>query len=211
MCALALELWMAVYERENLGMKVSWVLLAAGESKRHLGGHKLLVPFREGPCLLQRQIQFLTSVTAAEKILVVNSLTRSAAAGYLSADSGVCLVANLTPEKGLHSSIKQAISSSQTSTVGWILWLADLYQLQPAHFEQLQMMVDKSEGEKLVAPAFKGQRGHPVFIPQKWRHRILSEPDADHGCRYLWQENPKEQLQWEWPDASILNDLDFKS
>ena len=189
-------------------MRLSAILLAAGRSTRFKGPPKLAVPFQEGPSLLERQIALLSQLPVTEKVVVLNSSISAMASLLVTQNPTVKALINPHPELGLHSSIRCAVEID-SDIDGWILWLADLHQLQLSHFDKLLQEIDRCQGKLLIAPSFQSIRGHPVFIPQNFKKRILQEPDGDYGCRYLWREAASDQhIELPWGDSAVLADFD---
>ena len=154
------------------------VILSAGASSR-MGRPKALLPYREGTFL-----EHLIEVTRHPRIGVTR-VVLGAGADLIrnSAKLDPSIVA-LNPEweKGQLSSICVGVRSLEgIETDGMILCPVD-HPLVSASL--VGALVDRfyETGKRIVLPAYKGRRGHPVIFSKELYAELLAAPE-DKGAR----------------------------
>lgn len=174
------------------------VLLAAGFSSR-FGSDKLLADIDH-----QTLITHSTSaLSPCSRVIAVVRISDTALHSELRA-LGVDCVFNTEPERGLGHSIACAIRATANSS-GWCLLPADMPRVSPATSARV---VDALRyGADLVAPVFRGRRGHPVGFAARF-YEDLSRLDGDTGARGIISTHSEQLTVFETDDAGVLTDVD---
>ena len=86
---------------------------------------------------------------------------------------------------------------------GWIVALADMPFVQPSTIQRLVQALE--QGERIVAPAWQGQRGHPVGFSAHYCGALLALR-GDEGARALLRSDPP--LLLEVGDPGVVRDID---
>ncbi len=175
------------------------IVLAAGRSLR-FGRDKRLEVVAGQPMLL-RAAKLLGQ--ALPDTLVVLGPEDAALAEQL-AQQGVCSTLCPDARAGMGRSLAHAVTQRADAS-GWLIMPADLPFLQAA---TVQAVLDAARGHDLVAPAYHGQRGHPVWFSQRFR-QALCALDGDEGGRSVLRAHAREALcQVEVQDQGCVRDID---
>ena len=65
----------------------------------------------------------------------------------------------------------------------------------------------RASGKRIVLPAFRGRRGHPVLVGLEYRDEVLALDPAE-GLRGLMRAHPEDIFEAAVEDSNILRDLD---
>lgn len=182
--------------------RVLAVIPAAGESRR-MGRNKLLLPW-DSVTVLARTIANVRSSAVAD-ILVVTGHDREPVTAIVEA-AGVKTIFNPDYANGFLSSVQTAIRSLTDDFAAVVIVLGDQPLINPEIIDKL-LAAYHTGSCGLVAPAFRGQRGHPVIIDRRYFNELLSLP-ADGAPRFLLQRHPDDVALVEVPSDAILHDLD---
>jgi molybdenum cofactor cytidylyltransferase len=162
------------------------VILSAGESRR-MGRPKALVPF---PDILNQKQAGLTPAPIAQKTFLEHliEVTRHPRVGMLRVvvgphaaeirarvklDEGV-LVFNPDWQRGQLSSLQAAIRSLPAGKAeGMLICLVDHPLISAGLVASLIKVFDRDKS-RIVIPAFRGQRGHPVIFPSALFEELLA-------------------------------------
>jgi molybdenum cofactor cytidylyltransferase len=178
------------------------VLLAAGTGSRFDPNglrNKLLAPLSEGTCVARESAQRLLRVVP--KVIAVVRPGAETLAHVLN-DAGCDVVFAPTAERGMGASLAAGIDHDH-ETESWIVALADMPCIAVESIEAVARALD--EGASLVAPFYRGQRGHPVGF--NYTHRAaLVALDGDSGARALLNAHPLTRIDVD--DPGILRDVD---
>ena len=131
------------------------ILLAAGQGSR-FGSNKLLHPLADGTPMGVASAHRLRQAVAHCIAIVADEQGETA---QLLAETGLQIIANPQACDGMGASIARGVAASADAG-GWIIALADMPHI-PVNV--IQALVDAlAQGADIVAPVFRGQRGHPV-------------------------------------------------
>jgi molybdenum cofactor cytidylyltransferase len=173
-------------ETEDCMKNYSLVILAAGNSSRMRGAHKLLQPIGdEGLSLIGYLLQDIESIDCLEKLLILGA--RGEEISGQVKNSSIRQIYNPNFSLGMHSSIRSAVLAIDPHSIGIVLCLGD----QPFRLaERIERLVGgrSLSVDSLLRSTVDGEPGHPVFIGRRYFPRILEQGDADHGCHYLFKE-----------------------
>jgi molybdenum cofactor cytidylyltransferase len=184
---------------------VHCLLLCAGQSVRMRPHHKLFLPVQKSSVIEH----------VLEQIIGANFASMTVVTGFESQRIETLLkpfsiqsVHNPDFASGMHSSIRTGLRSLSTQEGFVAVCLADQPHLETKHYETLIEKASAHSNAMLVCPGFEGQRGNPVLINLKLRDFILSQPDHDRGCSYLFELYPNDVISVPMSDHSTLLDLD---
>jgi len=179
------------------------ILLAAGLGTRFDPSgvqNKLLAPLPGGvPVAVQSARRLLT--VAAEVVAVVRPGAETLA-GVLD-DAGCKVIVSADAGRGMGATLAAAVRATSDAG-GWIVALGDMPWIEPATIEAVARALDA--GVELVAPYYRGTRGHPVGFGSVHRDALASL-DGDAGARgILARVTP---LIVEVDDPNVLRDVDL--
>ena len=181
-------------------MSITAILLAAGSGSR-FGGDKLLHPLPDGTAI---------GVAAARNLLAavpdVVAVVRP----------GDFPLADLLEQEGCHVTVCQHAARGMGASLahgvgarrgadGWLVALADMPSIKSATISAV--IRELEAGRDLVAPVYKGQRGHPVGFGKRFGAQ-LAALDGDAGAREIVAAHESELVLIECDDAGILQDID---
>lgn len=178
------------------------VLLAAGLGARFdpLGlQNKLLVPLADGTPVARAAAHRLL-LTVPRVIAVVRPGAEALA--HVLNGAGCDVVFAPEAERGMGASLAAGVRASGDAE-GWIVALADMPWILSETIEALARALD--DGASIVAPEYRGQRGHPVGFHAEHR-AALAALDGDVGARGLLNSQKITRIAVD--DAGILRDID---
>lgn len=184
-------------------MHVTAVLLAAGSSRR-FKADKLLAPYKGRALYLHALDALVATPRVSETILVVNP--------RFSPPEGVGryrVVVNPDHDRGMGSSLRAGIFPAAPDADAFIIALADMPEITPGLVGSL---IDHSERSQMgiIAPVYKGQRGHPVVIKAHLRSLLLTV-EGDIGARGIMERHPEIVGLLETDDPAVVFDVDTPS
>ena len=178
------------------------LLLAAGLGTRFDPAgiqNKLLAPLADGTPVACAAAHALLTILPH-----VTAVVRPGAEALAHAlnDMGCDVVFSADAERGMGASLAAGVRATEEAE-GWIVALADMPWVAPTTIEEIARRVDS--GASIVAPLYRGRRGHPVgFGPM---HRdALSSLDGDVGARRILEAADVTPIDVE--DAGVLADID---
>lgn len=167
-----------------LSVRISGVVLAAGQSSR-IGGTKQLLAFR-GSTILGRVIANARG-SLLDEIIVV--LGHDAIEIQNKVDfAGVKVVLNDDYKKGQSSSLKMGLNNVSNRSHAAMFLLGD----QPLVDECVINKVIRAYEESLspiVIPVFAGRRGNPVVIGRELFGELAASAKGDAGARVLFNRH----------------------
>lgn len=176
------------------------ILLAAGTAQR-FGSPKLLHPLPNGEAvgvtaaitLLQTMPEAIAVVQPGDHDLI-DAFTRI----------GMKVVENTHADEGMGTSLAAGINATVHAD-GWLIALADMPWIQAA---TITALLDRLQhGASIVAPVYRGRRGHPVGFSARWR-QSLQALSGDRGARDLIAKHTDQLELLNTDDASVLKDID---
>jgi len=184
------------------------VLLAAGYSKR-FGSNKLLHPLPAGspdagvPIALASARHLLEAL--AEPVAVIRP--RAQKLGKVLRDAGCTTVVCKNAAEGMGVSLAEGVRATADAH-GWVVALADMPYLRPDTVRVVARAL--SEGAAIAAPAYRGERGHPVGFARRFLDE-LSGLRGDAGAREILKAHPDWITLYEVDDPGVLRDIDEPS
>lgn len=190
--------------------RIVGILLAAGQGAR-FGGDKLLAPIAMPSA--GASVDVPIGVAAArnlidaipDSIAVVRPRDAELAAHFT--EAGLRVVPCMNAGDGMSATLACGIAATVDAD-GWIIALGDMPWIAPATIRAIAQAV--ASGADIVAPSYRGQRGHPVGF--SCRHRdALSSLTGDAGARSLIERNLGRMTWIDVEDAGVLRDVDKPS
>ena len=174
-------------------IRISGILLAAGESKR-MGKPKLLLNLGKSNIinatidnLLKSEIYELIIVLGHEAQKIENSLSTQ--------DKRIKFVTNKNYREGMSTSIKCGVLTTSQESEAFLIALGDQPLISP---KVINRLIEKYQSSDvgIVTVMHQSLRGHPVLISKKYVKEILSL-NGDIGARDL--------LKKHLDDTTIIN------
>jgi molybdenum cofactor cytidylyltransferase len=191
-----------------MAASIRGILLAAGYSKR-FGSNKLLQALPAGapdagtPIGLAAARHLLEALP--ESIAVVRPRAQKLA--KLLRDAGCNTVVCKNAGEGMGTSLAAGVRAAADAH-GWLVALADMPFLRPETIRVIAQAL--SDGAAIAAPAYRGERGHPVGFARRFFDE-LSALHGDHGARELLAQHPDWVTLYEVDDPGVLRDIDKPS
>src|SRR6185437_9442027 len=188
-------------------MRIVGILLAAGRGTR-FGGDKLLAPLPEPsldmPAGTAMGVAAAMHVAAAlpDSIGVVRPGDPQLANGVRKAGLRVVECANA--DDGMGVSLACGVISASDAD-GWIVALADMPWIAPPTIRAVADVL--AQGADIVAPAYRGTRGHPVGFSRR-HFAALCALTGDAGARAVLLAHPDALTLLDVDDAGVLADVD---
>jgi molybdenum cofactor cytidylyltransferase len=181
-------------------LNISAILLAAGSGSR-FGGDKLLHPLPDGTALGAAAARNL--LAAVPDVVAVVRPGDFPLADMLEQEG--CRV-TVCPHaaRGMGTSLAHGVAACRGAD-GWLIALADMPLIKSATIAAIARELEA--GKSLVAPAYYGQRGHPVGVNKRFGAQLLAL-DGDAGARDLIAAHADELVLIECDDPGILHDID---
>jgi molybdenum cofactor cytidylyltransferase len=187
---------------------VRGILLAAGYSTR-FGSNKLLQPLPAGSPEAGVPIALASARHLADvlpdSIAVVRP--RAQRLGKLLREAGYKTVVCRNAAEGMGVSLAAGIRAAADAD-GWVIALADMPFIRP---QTIRVVAEGlAEGAAIVAPSYRGERGHPVGFARRFLDE-LSALRGDAGARDVLARHTDSMALREVDDPGVLRDVDEPS
>ena len=179
------------------------ILLAAGLGTRFdpSGRHnKLLATLPGGTPVVFQSARRLLAV-AAEVIAVVRPGAEKLA--DVLNEAGCNVIFSIDAERGMGATLAAAVRATSEAD-GWLVALGDMPWIEAATYEAVARRLD--EGAELVAPFYRGTRGHPAGFGMVHRE-ALTALDGDAGARGIFSVHTPFIVDVD--DSNVLRDVDL--
>lgn len=183
-------------------MKISAILLGAGESKR-MGRDKLLLPWKR-KTMLEHCLQVLLR-SKIDRVIVVLDRKKERIAHYFSGNR-VKVVFNPDPRKGMSSSIRKGIQALTQQGDGILIALGDMPFLKPRTIKAIIKAFREGKGG-IILPSFKGKQGHPVLFHRKYEEELL-KLRGDRGGKAVVMKHPEDVYVLSVKSEGVIRDID---
>jgi molybdenum cofactor cytidylyltransferase len=184
--------------------KISALILAAGESKRMGGKHKLLLPFA-GRTIIECTVDAVQQANVDEAIIVLGY--EAEAIRQVLINRTLKIVYNADYHQGMSSSIHAGLAAISPSTQAVMIVLADQPLVRSAELNLLISAFSQIKNKSIAVPTFNGQRGNPVIFDLRYRAELLALK-GDVGGKPILARHPEVVLEVEIPTRNILEDAD---
>lgn len=182
--------------------QVAGILLAAGAGTR-FGGDKLLHPLADGVAIAAHAARNLLAATP-DVIAVVRWGDFPL---YDILEQEGCQVTMFQgAARGMGASLAHGVREARSAD-GWVIALADMPRLAAATVRAVIAALE--EGALIAAPAYRGERGHPVGFGAALRDELLAL-DGDRGARAVIDQHRDAVRLVECDDPGVLYDIDRK-
>ena len=188
-------------------LNIQALLLCAGKGSRFDPGassSKLLAPLSNGVAVLEQASHHLLAAHL-RPLAIIGQMEQDRLKDLLIGLSISWVVAKQS-DLGMGFSIAEGVKHSMHAD-GWLICLGDLPYVQTQTIQEI-IATAQSHPDSIVAPMCDGQRGHPVFIPKKFREDLLALR-KDEGPRHLMTNGPLFELTTS--DTGIYRDVDVPS
>ncbi len=179
------------------------LLLAAGAGSR-FGGGKLLHPLEDGVAIAAHAARNL--IAAGLNVTAVVRPGDFPLAELLEQEGCVVTVCP-DAERGMGVSLAHGVGATRDAE-GWIVALADMPRIRPQTIERVVQAL--RDGAAIAAPAYQGDRGHPVAFAARFLHE-LQALIGDSGARAIVQRNQALVRMIDVDDPGVLLDIDRRS
>jgi molybdenum cofactor cytidylyltransferase len=184
-------------------MKISGIILAAGESRR-MGTLKQLLPYGD-KTVIETVVDNFQQVDLHEIIVVLGYCSeqiQKTLNGY-----SIKTVINEKYRDGMLSSVQCGIESVDAFADAFLIGLGDQPFVSPFIIsELLKHFVSQEKG--IILPIYVGKRGHPIVIHSKYRDDIFGL-DHNIGLKQLIHNNQNDLLVVDVASDTIIRDMDF--
>ena len=178
------------------------VLLAAGAGTR-FGGAKLLHPLEDGGAMAAHAARNLRAA-GLEVIAVIRP--GDFPLSDLLEQEGCYVTQCAESVRGMGYSLAHGVAAAREAG-GWVVALADMPRVAPA---TIRDVVDALEaGARIAAPAYRGERGHPVGFAHGLHLELLALT-GDSGARAVIDRHRDALRLVECDDPGVLLDVDAK-
>lgn len=156
-------------------MKICVLVLAAGQSER-MGSLKPLLPFNAKENFIQHIVGEITKAGIDDIVVVLGNRSEQIIP-YI--PDNAHFVINNDYELGQISSIKRGISyllEQKADFRGAILTLSDHPFIKSSTFRQMKS--ETLDRDEFSIAKYRGIKGHPIYLPQKYWQDILAAPSS---------------------------------
>ena len=181
-------------------MDITAILLAAGAGSR-FGGDKLLHPLSDGVAIAAHAARNLRA--AGLSVLAVVKPGDFPLAEMLEQE-GCSVTLCRDAHHGMGASLAHGVAQWRNAD-GWLIALADMPSIEPGTIGAVARAIEA--GSALVAPAYRGVRGHPVGFGRRFAPQLLA-CGGDAGARDIIAASKSELVLIERDDPGMLRDID---
>jgi|TARA_Y100001949_G_scaffold156516_1_gene145453 molybdenum cofactor cytidylyltransferase len=185
-------------------VKVSAIILAAGQSSRMENGNKLLLPINEIPMISHVCNTVLTAgldpvvvVTGFESDLVTQAIPTAIND----------IIYNSHWQSGMASSIYEGLSALPQNVDGNMIVLGDMPMISK---DTLTLLIDEFimlNGQHIIYPIYEERQANPVIFPKKYFQEILSST-GDRGCKKVLKQYPDDVVGVSIGSPEVVFDCD---
>lgn len=183
-----------------MAANICGILLAAGASRR-FGSDKLLHPLAGQATVATAA---LGNLRAALPHVIAVVRPGTAELQNLLSETGATVILCADAEDGMGASLATAVRASGDVS-GWVIALADMPYIRPDTIGRIALAL--AAGAPIVAPSYRGKRGHPVGLAARFRPQ-LEALRADEGARALLKEHAALVELIEVNDFGVCRDID---
>ncbi len=182
---------------------INGVLLAAGAASR-FGGDKLLYPLEDGVAIGARAARNLI----AAGLDVVAVVKPGDFPLYEMFEQEGCSV-TFCPhaERGMGASLAHGVNFFRNAD-GWVIALGDMPLIRPETIRQVVRAL--TEGAAIAAPAYRGERGHPVGFGAQFGSELMAL-SGDSGARSVLERHKDKIRLVDCDDPGVLFDVDRRT
>jgi molybdenum cofactor cytidylyltransferase len=187
----------------NVQQPIVAILLAAGAGTR-FGGGKLLHPLSDGVALAAHAAR---NLQAADLDVVAVVRTGDFPLADMLEQEGCHVFPCAEAVRGMGHSLAHGVSAAKDAP-GWIVALADMPRVKPSTIRSIADAI--RDGATIAAPAYRGERGHPVGFAASLRGELLAL-SGDSGARAVLERHRDAVRLIECDDPGIALDIDART
>jgi molybdenum cofactor cytidylyltransferase len=180
--------------------RIAGVLLAAGSGTR-FGGDKLVHPLSDGVAIAAHAARNLLAARL-EVVAVVRPGDFPLA--DLLEQEGCYVTVCADAARGMGHTLAHGIASARDAQ-GWVVALADMPCIRPATITTIADAI--VAGAAIAAPAYRGERGHPVGFGSSLRGELLAL-SGDSGAKAVLARHADAVRLIECEDPGVVQDID---
>ena len=188
--------------------RIAGILLAAGAGSRfgngaYSGGGKL-THLLDGVAIGVRAARNMQAAALAVTAVVrpgSDELMR------LLQNEGVAVTQCANAAEGMGVSLAYVITQTREAA-GWVVALADMPRIQPQSIRQIANAL--TQGALIAAPAYQGERGHPVGFSARLLDELLAL-GGDEGARAVIMKHRDALQLIACDDAGVIFDIDSRA
>lgn len=189
-------------------MEIGLLVLAAGQSSRMTGTHKLLRPWPSqhgGTTVIEHVFETLILAHTWSSVRCVLPPIPRALSHLIEPIIGVenCVL-NPHPEEGKGSSIALGVASFPSGLDGVVICLADLPLLTK---EIVRIIVQKAKLQRIVMPVTSEGPRHPIFFASDYLESFKSLR-YDQGGKRIIEEHSNDIIKIRFDDSTPFEDID---
>jgi molybdenum cofactor cytidylyltransferase len=181
---------------------VAAVLLCAGQGTRY-GGNKLVEPLADGTPMAVAAFRPLARVL--DEVIAVVGDRRGELSALLQRE-GARVVENARSRGGVGTSIACGVAAGAQAS-GWVIALADMPWIPEPIIGAVAAALEG--GADMVAPVYRGQRGHPVGFAARHGDALM-RLEGDEGARRILRLNSETLTLLPVDDRSVVIDVDTR-
>ncbi|MDP2240659.1 MAG: nucleotidyltransferase family protein [Burkholderiales bacterium] len=185
---------------ENKQHEIIGILLAAGSASR-FGGDKLLYPLEDGVALGAHAARNLVAA-GLEVVAVVKS--GDFPLYDMLEEEGCSVTFCRHAELGMGASLAHGVEAARNAG-GWVIALGDMPSIRPDTIKLVAQALN--DGAEIAAPAYRGERGHPVGFSALFRSE-LTALSGDSGARAVLERHQNKIRLIECDDPGVIFDID---
>jgi len=191
------------------GMEVGLLLASRFGRRFDADAHrnKLLARLPDGQTIVTASARALCS--ALEHVAVVVPSRGTLIEAALS-DLPVRLIRNGRAREGMGASIAVGIAALEAEfpkATGWLIALGDMPFVMPRTIRSIADAIGRAGAERIVAPIYRGRRGHPVAFDRGLTSSLL-DLEGDVGASTLMKAHEVSLVESE--DPGVVHDIDTR-
>jgi CTP:molybdopterin cytidylyltransferase MocA len=183
------------------------ILLAAGSSRR-MGTPKPLLMWHGEPLVRHMAWTLRDGGAASALVVIAPDDVGAAVTEAVACLTGVEVVVNPAPERGMLSSVQEAIRSRSAIGAGaFLVCPCDVPKLRSEHVAVV-VKAWRDHKAMIVTPTFRGRRGHPTVFGAKLAGEILRLNPVEFGLNEILKRHARDVHEVVVPDDGVLRDAD---
>ena len=185
-------------------MRWSAVVLAAGNSSRMAGRHKMLLPIGDKP-VIRHTVERILGASPQEVVVVTGYEGRDVIAAL--ADVPVAMQSNPRWEEGQMTSAAVGAGALTKATDAVMMCLGDMVLLEPHDYAELVTAYLEKTDRSIVIPYFRERRGNPILFASSYVHEV-AVGERRIGCKKLANQYPDDVFRYEAAHDRFTTDMD---
>ena len=181
--------------------EICGILLASGSGSR-FGSDKLSHPLEPGgEAIAVHAARHLVAAVPRSMAVVRSGSSRLA---QLLREQGLEIAECHDADKGMGHTLAAGVLAGNDAD-GWVVALADMPGIAPETIARVAQSL--RDGALIVAPCYRGERGHPVGLAGCFRDQLLAL-EGDAGARAIVAAHREEITLIDVDDAGVTKDID---